>query len=202
MGGKHWKNRKHLLFYGAGFLIVFLISEGCIIPARRVQVLPEGGTPIEQASIMVSNGNYNDALKAYSKIARSHPMESPGDRALFEMGLIWAYPGNPKKSHGEALKYFKRLLHDFPRSALGEESRAWVDVLSKLARHDGQIKELEDTTLSYIEQVSILKEETRSCKDQISMLKEEIDSYKEQIKALKEIDIRIEEKKRKGLPEE
>ncbi|MGD9158031.1 MAG: tetratricopeptide repeat protein [Desulfobacteraceae bacterium] len=195
MGGKQWKNRKHLLFYGACFLIIILIAEGCIIPPRRVQVLPEGGTPVEHASLMVSKGDYDGALKAYGRIARSYPGDSPGDRALFEMGLIWAYPGNPKKNHEEALKYFKRLLHDFPGSPLREEAGAWAEVLIKISRHDGQTKDLEDKILSCIHKITALKE-------QISSYEEQIGSYQQQISALKEIDIGIEEKKRKGLPEE
>jgi len=209
MGGKQWKNRKHLLFYGACLLIVLSISEGCVIPTRRVQVLPEGGAPIELASMMVIKGNYSGALEAYGKIARSYPRESPGDRALFEMGLLWSYPDNPKKNYEEALKYFERLLRDFPRSLLKKETSAWAEVLRKQTLHDNQIKELENKILSRIEQVSACKQEIDSCKKEIDSCKKEIDSYKEeirsykeQINALKEIDIGIEEKKRKGLPEE
>ncbi len=209
MGGKQWKNRKHLLFYGACFLIIILMTEGCTIPGRRVQVLPEGETPIERASMMVSNGNYDDALEAYGKIARSYPDDALGDRALFEMGLIWAYPGNPKKNYGESLKYFQRLLRDFPLSPLREETGAWVEVLNRIARHDGQIKDLEGKIQPCIKQINMLKEEISSCKEQINSYKEEIRSYdeqirsyKDQISALKEIDIGIEEKKRKGLQEE
>ena len=195
MGGKQRKNRMHLLFYGACFLIFIFLTSGCIIPAKRVQVLPEGGTPIERASMLVSKGKYNDALNAYSKIARSYPREAPGDRALFEMGLIWVYPGNPKKNYYESLKCFNRLLHDFPRSSLKGEAGAWEEVLKKLTRYDGQIKDLEDEINSCSVQISEYKEQINSYKEQIS-------SYKEQISALKEIDIGIEEKKRKGLPEE
>lgn len=205
MGGKQWKGRKHLLFYGACLLIVLIISEGCVIPGRRVQVLPAGGTPIEQAYQLVNKGRYDDALKAYSKIARSFPREPPTDRALLEMGLIWTYPDNPKKNHEEALKYFQKLLRDFPRSPLRRETSAWADVLSKQAHHNGEIKDLEDKILFYIEQVSACKqnckEEVSSCKKEIELYKEEIKSYKEQINALKEIDIGIDEKKGKDYRE-
>jgi tetratricopeptide (TPR) repeat protein len=213
MGGKQWKNRKHLLFYGACLLIVLSISEGCIIPARRVQVLPEGGTPVEQASIMVSKGDYNGALEEYGKIARSYPRGYPGDRALFEMGLIWVYPDNPKKNYGEALKYFQKLLRDFPRSPYKKEASAWADVLGRQTRHNLQVRELEDKIESHMkeissckenckEEVESYKEEIESYKEEIESYKEEIESYKEQINALKAIDIGIEEKKRKVLPEE
>ena len=206
MGGKQWKNRKHLLFYGACLLIVLSISAGCIIPTRRVQVLPEGETPVEQASMMVSEGDYDGALKEYGKIARSYPREYPGDRALFEMGLIWAYPDNPKKNYGEALKYFQKLLRDFPRSPYKKEAGVWEDVLGRQVRHNRQVKELEDKIVSYMEEISSCKEnckeEIGSCKEEIESYKEEIMSYKEQINALKAIDIGIEEKKRKVLPEE
>ena len=188
MGEKQYKNRMHLLFYGTCFLIIISMTGGCIIPHKKVQVLPAGGTPVEQAAMMVNKGEFTDALKAYGKIARSYPRDAPGDRALFEMGLIWVYPGNSKRSYYESLKCFKRLLRDYPRSSLREETGAWVEVLTRLTRYDDQIKDQKDKINSY--------------SDQISTYKEQIKSYQEQISALKEIDIGIEEKKRKGIPEE
>ena len=188
MGGEQWKNRKHLLFYGACFLIIILTFDGCIIPVGKIKGLPGAATPVEKASRMVSEGNYDGALKEYTQIARSYPGESPGDRALFEMGLIWAYPDNPRKNHREALKYFQRFLRDFPGSPLKEEARAWEDVLNKITRYDSRLTDLE--------------EKLTSCKGEIIAYQEEISGYKKQISALKEIDIGIEEKKRKGLLEE
>jgi tetratricopeptide (TPR) repeat protein len=173
MGGKQRKNRKHLLFFIACFLIIFIIG-GCIIPPKRAHVLPAGGTPFERAVILVSKGRYDDALNAFNKIARTYSREAPGDKALFEMGLIWAYPDNPKKDYNESLICFNRLLRDYPNSALKREAGAWREVLTMLTQYDGQIKDLED----------------------------KVNSYTEQINAMKEIDIGIEEKKRKGLPEE
>ena len=79
MGGKQRKNRKHFHFYIVCFLIIIFITGGCIVPPKRVHVLPAGGTPFERASVLVSKGKYNDALRAFSKITRSYPSDSPGE---------------------------------------------------------------------------------------------------------------------------
>lgn len=183
MGGKQWKDRKHVLFYSACFLIIVVMSSGCVFPAKKAaEVISEkiqeqppvhNEDPIELAANMMSKGDFDDALKAYGEIARNNPGDTPGDRALFDMGLIWAYPDNPKKNYEKALKYFRRLPLDYPDSSLKDEARAWTEVINKLIHYEGRVKKLED----------------------------EIISYQNQINALKEIDIGIEEKKRKGSPE-
>ena len=172
MGGKRWKDREYILFYGACILILLFFNTGCISPIiQRQQTVY---VPFELATSMLREGNYDGALELYSEVYENYREESPGDRALFDMGLIWAYPDNPKMNYDKALKYFRQVLQDYPNSALKDEARAWTETIYKVFLYESKIKDLEG----------------------------EIISYREQISALKEIDIGIEEKKRKGSSEE
>ncbi len=159
-------------------------GSGCVNTAKKIiaataktfqnQPQVQSEDSLDQAANMMSKGNYKNALKVYEEVSRKYPRDSPGDRALFDMGILWAYPDNPERNYEKAVKSFRRILNYYPRSPLRDEARAWTDTLDRLIRSENKIKGLE----------------------------EQIISYKEQIDALKEIDIGIEEKKRKDSPEE
>ena len=51
--------------------------------------------------------------------------------ALFNMGLIYAHSGNPKKDFEKSIEFFKKLIKDYPESPLIEQSKIWVEVLQK-----------------------------------------------------------------------
>ena len=184
MGGKQWKDRKHILFYGSCLLIIMVWSSGCVNTAKKIiadtaktfqnQPQVQSEDSLDQAEDMMNKGNYDDALKVYADVSRRYPRDSPGDRALFDMGILWAYPDNPKRNYEKAVKSFRRLLYYYPRSPLRDDARAWTEALDRIIDSEDKIKSLE----------------------------EQIISYKQQINALKEIDIGIEEKKRKESPEE
>ena len=127
---------------------------------------------MDQAEKLTSKGDYTGALKEHEEVLRLFPGVSPGDRALFHMGLIWAHPDNPRRNYKKALECFHRLLRDFPRSTLKNEVNVWINTINELIRYEGRIKALEEAA----------------------------DALKKQLNALKEIDVGIEEKKREDLP--
>ena len=197
MGGKRWEDRKHFLFYCTCLLIFIITGSGCVKTAKKVikataktfqnQPQVQNAGPLGEAENMMNEGNFDGALEAYDEIATKYPKSSPGDRALFDMGIIWAYPDNPKKSYEKALKCFRQLLYYYPKSLLRDEARAWTEAIDRVIRYEGRIKDLEEKKVA--------------SQEQINALQENIGALEEQINALKEIDIGIEEKKRKGLPE-
>jgi tetratricopeptide (TPR) repeat protein len=149
---------------------------------------------MELARNRMQNGDYEGALKEYNEILKANPEKFPGDRALMEMGILFAYPDNPKRSNSKASGYFKRLIKEFPESYLIRESLAWVDALNKIGEYEARIKTLAEKNRVLKEKVAVLEKKDMECEGQIG-------SYEEQIRALKEIDIGIEEKKRQGAPQ-
>lgn len=196
MGRKQWKNRKHLLFYGASLLVILVMAQGCAVSEKVKGVITEKlakdkihieAGPMESARDRMKNGDYSGALKEYNEIFKRYPQKSPGDKALFEMGILFAYPDNPKRDSSRALGYFKWLAKDFPDSPLIRESLAWIDTLNRVIENEGRIKALLEKNSAYQEQLGSLEKKNRV--------------YEEQIRALKEIDIGIEEKKRQESPQ-
>jgi len=128
----------------------------------------QGHEHLDVAEKLMIKGDFEGALKEYDEVVRLFPGVSPGDSALFHMGLIRAHPDNPQRDYKKTLECFRRLDRDFPRSALRDEVRVWIVAIDELTRRESQIKDLEKT----------------------------VSALENRLKALKEIDINVEEKKR------
>ncbi|MDQ1331626.1 MAG: hypothetical protein QG578_1894 [Thermodesulfobacteriota bacterium] len=170
MGEERETKGKHLLLYGASLLVIFLSVAGCAA-ALNLQNKWQGHKRIDLAENLAGRGDYDQALNEDEAVIRLFPGDSPGDRALFHMGIILAHPENPKKNYKKAIESFQQLAGNFPGSALREEARVWTGVIKELIRYEEKVKELEGT----------------------------VSAYKKQVHTMKEIDIGIEEKKREDL---
>ena len=172
MGKKRKRNGKHLFLHGACLLAVFILNAAC----AHTLNLPkkwQGHKHLERAETLATKGDFEEALKADEEVLRLFPEASPGDRALFHMGVVWAHPDNPGQNYENALACFKRLVRDFPQSALREEARVWENAMNRILY----------------------------CRVRSKNLEEKVGSLKDRLDALKEIDIGMEKKKmREDLP--
>jgi tetratricopeptide (TPR) repeat protein len=199
MGKKRGRNGKYLLFHCSCLLAVLSLNAGCVT-ISVFQKKWQGHKHLELAENLISKGDYEGALKAYDEVVRIFPDDSPGDSALFHMGLIWAHPENPQRNYKKALGCFRRFLRDFPRSALREEVRVWVSIINELIRCEGKIKDLEEEVSTVKTRLNGSKKEVNALKTRLNGLKEELNTLQTRLNALKEIDIGIEEKRREDLP--
>jgi len=167
MGKKRAEKRKCIFLYSACILAIFLLFTGCALTAD-FKNKRQGQEHLKTAEKFVVGGDYEGALKEDEEVVRLFPGVSPGDSALFHMGLIRAHPDNPQRDYKKALECFRRLDRDFPRSALKEKARVWIGAIDELTRRESRIKDLEKT----------------------------VSALENRLKALKEIDINVEEKKR------
>jgi len=190
MGKKRERKGKHLFLYGACLLVILLLSAGCA--TTDFQKRRQGQKHLDLAEQLISKGDYKGALKEDEEVVRLFPGVSPGDIALFHIGIIWAHPDNPQRNYKNALECFQRIVGDFPDSALKEEVRAWIVAINELILRESRIKDLEDTA-------SALEKRLNA---KIKDLEETESALKKQLNALKEIDLGIEGKKREDLDRE
>jgi tetratricopeptide (TPR) repeat protein len=226
MGKKRDKKGKYILFYCAGLLTILFLISGCAITSN-FQKKSEGQKHLEQGEALISIGDYDGAIKEDEEVIRLFPGTSPGDNALFQIGLIWLHPDNPGRNYKRSLECFQRLVHDFPQSTLFRETKMWTSAINELILKDGKIKDQEKTIDNLKQQIDILKdmdakieEKNKDLDETIKVLKKQIIASKDiemdmeeknkdldetikvlkkQINDLKEIDIKIEEKKMKGM---
>ncbi|MBM4329915.1 MAG: hypothetical protein FJ117_01615 [Deltaproteobacteria bacterium] len=141
--GRERTRAGQFLFLCLAGLIFFLLS-GCAtvekiliptpeVPAEKVQKQPEHPQPaferLERAAQLFKQGDYDGSLIENQRVLSLAGKKLPGDRALFNMGLIYAHFGNPKKDYAKSLPFFNKIISDYPQSPLVEEAKLWVRVL-------------------------------------------------------------------------
>lgn len=199
MGEKRARKRKHLFFYSTCFLAILLIGIGCAATLNFQKRL-QAGESLEKGENLIIKGEYKEALIEYEKILRLFPKVSPGDNALFHMGLIWLHPDNPQRDYEKSLISFQRVIHDFPQTRLREKAKVLSYTVAELIRSENDIKKLKESAdflqnrlrKENEERANTLKKQLK----ELEKLKGQLKELKGQLKELKEIDIVIEEKKR------
>jgi chromosome segregation ATPase len=157
-------------------------------------------------------GAFEASLRESQEVLRRYSL-THGDRALFQKGLIYLHPKNPKSDYQESLEYFQRLTEAFPRSNLRSEAEIWILVLLKLSEKGKDIEALkriwnhtakelvlkQEEMKQLRDQVEKLRNQTKSLRSHTEKLDQQIKDLQQQIEQLKEIDLGIEEKRRDTL---
>jgi tetratricopeptide (TPR) repeat protein len=171
MGGKPSRSRQHV--YICATLLTVLLA-GCALFKKEVpqakapepqvilepQVIPEPPVAVEEpkevlerreaseyltlAQNLLAKGDYEGSLRESQKVLALLKDQPPADTAIFNMGLIYAHPKNPKKDNKRAIYYFSRVIKGYPDSTWAEQAKIWVGVLDgveKLKQVDLEIEE-------------------------------------------------------------
>ena len=143
---------------------------------------------------------------AYSLYPKSH-----GDEALYMKGYIWAHPANPEQDYGKSKEAFSTMLRMYPQSPLKSRAQTWVLLireiqdsqsrLEKVENENHQIKnELKKQRAGSRHQQRQYNQRIAAREQQIKDLEQHINNLKRNLDQLKQIDLKIEEKKRKAGP--
>jgi hypothetical protein len=193
MGGKHSRQRKHILLYLACWLSLSLVGAGCspLFHQYEEEQLPfhrrsEARQLLFQAKSSFVNGDFLTSFKESQKLLTRFPQKY-GDHALYIMGLIYANPEYISVNYDISVHFFDRLIKEYPESAFKNKAKTWIGLLNQNMDYAQMVDKKN-------KQISLLNNELNSQKKQINNLLN-------QIKQLKEIDLGIEEKKRDALPE-
>ena len=89
---------------------------------------------LQRSDELVAQGEYEKALRENQVVLSMAGKTIPGDKALFNMGLIYAHYENPEKDFVKAKEFFHSLIEEYPRSPLVEQAKMWVDTLDCLEK--------------------------------------------------------------------
>lgn len=126
MGGKSSRTRKHIYFCAAG-LSLFVLS-GCMLAQDMKNHGIARGYLIHSDELL-AQGDYEGSLMENQKVLSLGLEGPPVDSALFNIGLLHAHFGNPKKDYQKSLASFRKLIKEHPQSPLVEQAKIWVGVL-------------------------------------------------------------------------
>ncbi len=179
---------------------------GCIPPALQWQ----GEQALRDAESKMGKGEYEASMQATLKVLEEYP-EAHGDRALFQMGLLYAHPGNPNMDYGKSIDYFQRILTEFPLSEKREEARIWTLTLRSRKDESEQLRKklklLEQAAEAKEKKVKNLREELEErdrelneMQNELGQINNRVTELEAQMAKFKNVDLTIEKKKRSALP--
>lgn len=139
-----------------------------------------------EANDLFSQRNYQASLSKYQQILEKYPTK--GDRVLFEMGIIYAYPENGQKDYQKSLECFQKLIKDYPGSGYSKDSEMMIfsinNVIAKdrtIATQQTHIERLQhdvntrgNEIITLQKKIEALEQEVASKKNEIAKLQKEV----------------------------
>jgi tetratricopeptide (TPR) repeat protein len=83
---------------------------------------------------LLAQKDFEQALKEYQQALKLSPRRPPGDKVLFDMGVVFAHYDNPNRDYRTSLEFFQMLIAGFPQSPLFEQANVWVGVLQAIEK--------------------------------------------------------------------
>jgi murein L,D-transpeptidase YafK len=131
-------------------------------------------TTFAEANDLFHQGSYTASLDKYSKIIEKYPAKA--DRALFEMGIIYAHPKNEQKDYQKSLECFQKLIKDYPESEYRQNSEMVIFNIRNVV--------LKDTTIAAQQvQIETLQHKVQGKENEIVTLQKTIEAFEKKIEA-------------------
>jgi tetratricopeptide (TPR) repeat protein len=134
----------------------------------------------KKANDYMKEGNYNASLGEYEKIMAQYPRV--GDRALFEMGIIYLSARNRHKDYQKSLECFLKLMKNYPNSAYRQNSDAMLSLLAEIASRDNEITGRDKRVMSQ--------------KRHIDELVQQLEALEKKIEQMKAVDMNLKQRKK------
>ncbi len=113
-----------------------------------------------QARKLLEQRDYDGSVRENQKVLSLAGQNPPADEALFNLGVIYAHPGNPRKDYGRSVGFFRKLTKDYPQSPLAVQARIWTGVLLENEKMSQTIQKL-NQVIEESKQVDIEIEEKK-----------------------------------------
>jgi tetratricopeptide (TPR) repeat protein len=134
-------------------------------------------TTFAEANELFYQGSYTASLGKYSEITEKYPAKA--DRALFEMGIIYAHPKNEQKDYQKSLECFQKLIKVYPESEYRQNSEMMIFNIQNVV--------LKDQTITAQQmRIETLRHEVQGKENEIVTLQKKIEAFEKNIEALEQ----------------
>ena len=209
MGQERSGKREHVLLCIACCVSLLLWLSGCAYSVKQWQ----GEQALREAKHLRGMGDYSASEKKTLQALEDCP-QTLGDEALFQMGLLYTLPKNPKADYEKSRAFFEKLLMLHPDSGRKEEAATWVFALNRIVGYEKESFELQKK-MKLLEQTSDARgkklkqlqdeldgreKEMTEHQDAVRQLQNRVMELESQLAKFKNIDLTIEQKKRATVP--
>jgi len=132
-------------------------------------------TTFAEANDLFHQGSYTASLNKYSEITEKYPEKA--DRALFEMGIIYAHPKNDQKDYQKSLECFQKLIKEYPGSEYRQNSEMVIFNIRNVVLKD-------ETIAAQQMQIETLQHKVQGKENEIVTLQKNIEAFEKKIEAL------------------
>ena len=164
----------HIRFLFVCISITSILLYGCSHSGEGLQA----GSLSREANDFFNQGRYEASLKKYEQILEKNP--SAADRILFEMGIIYAHPGNGKKDYRRSLECFQKIVREYPDSPYRRDSQMMIfqirNVITKdriIAAQQIQIEASRQEANSIEREIIALQDENEILEQKVFSLRKE-----------------------------
>ena len=133
----------------------------------------EAKPTFKEANDLFTQGSYAASLGKYGEICEKYPESA--DRALFEMGIIYAYPANEQKDYQQALASFRKLIARYPESSYRKDSETMIFNITNVVFKD-------KTIATQQQHIETLQHELASKGSEIGSLKKQLAAFEQDLK--------------------
>jgi tetratricopeptide (TPR) repeat protein len=131
MGRKQTRTGKYIPFCFACMIFLSLLGCGHVAELNTDPEEKEARLYLLNGHKRLVQGDYEGALNENQKVLSLSGGTLLVDEVLFNTGLIYAHPGNPRRDYAKSLHFFSKLVTDHPQSPLVEQAKAWVGVIEE-----------------------------------------------------------------------
>ncbi len=164
------KMRTYLCYIYAGLLIT-LCAGGCSYFSEAAAIK----STFKDANDSFSQGRFSESIRKYEQIAEKYP--ALADKALFSMGVAFAFPWNEEKDYQKALECFQKLAWDYPESSYRKDSEALIEYIQDINLKEKRIH-------SQQANIDALQRELNCTENEMAALKEKTMALEQTIAAL------------------
>ena len=143
----------------------------------------QAASTFKEANVFFSQGSYQASLNKYQQIIEQYP--TAGDRVLFEMGIIYSYPGNEQKDYQKSLESFQKLIKDYPGSSYRKDSELMVFTINNVIVKDRSITAQQAQIEALRQELQVRGNEIATLQQTVEVLEQELKSKKEEIVKLR-----------------
>ena len=170
MDKKQSRRGEHLYFFFTCVIITPILICGCSHFYEGYLAKPA----FEEANDFFSQGSYKTSLSKYEQIIVKYP--TAGDRVLFEMGVIYAYPRNQQKDYQKSLECFQKLIKDYPGSGYRQDSEVMISLINDVTSKDKRI-------ITQQTQIETLEQEVKSKGNEIITQQKKIEVLEQEVES-------------------
>ncbi|MCP4022614.1 MAG: hypothetical protein GY729_12295 [Desulfobacteraceae bacterium] len=193
MGGKRIIQRYKNIIYPACCLITALLFAGCqhdYYPQFTVETVEEQAAKaaLKKAEDYASKGEFKAALDE-NKIAYETFPPQFKQEAIFQKGLLYLHPDNPKKNYERAMACFELIEMEKSHTMIAHNSGLTLSVLKESCSFAKKANANKRTNKINKRKIAVDKNKINALISEQSKLKKYIKKLRQQIKQLKEVDL-------------